>query len=201
MSINRSDKTACLTARLLALLATALITVPTSLSFAIPIATFWLATVANTLWLLSLITALTCSAVAWVIISIFADEYFHLRPIEVSGRFYERLGIRYFHHFVVGGDYFNYCARRYDPTYPSLKPSLLTEAESSLRFHERVHAVGLIFLLPPLICALRLGWYGFASTLTVWNILCNLYPIMLQRHLRGRIWRIRERRKGRVIDR
>jgi hypothetical protein len=121
--------------------------------------------------------------------------YYRLRPFEESGEFYARLGVRFFRRFVPLGDYYNRLIRRTVPDYRSVRsPGDVARAERFGRFAERIHATFLVFLLTPSCWGLVCGQYGFAAEQTLFNVLFNLYPIMLQRYTRARLEALARRR-------
>jgi hypothetical protein len=62
------------------------------------------------------------------------------------------------------------------------------------RMSERVNVAEALFLVPPTGCALLAARCDLALALGLLNLLCNLYPVMLQRCTRGRLQAIMTRR-------
>ena len=124
--------------------------------------------------------------------------YYRLRPFEISGEFYARLGVRFFRRFVIQGVYFNRVARRFNRTAPDYRsvrsPAGVQRAERLGRLNERVHVTILVLLLPPTCWGLVCGQYGFAAQLILFNGLFNLYPVLLQRYTRMRLETLAHRR-------
>src|SRR5581483_3927663 len=137
--------------------------------------------------------ALLLAGAGVLTLHICSDHYFRVLRFEESAAVYERLGIRYFRHFVVGGNYF---ARRYDPSYTGVTGRSLPEAEAMGRLSEKAHVSGFLFMLPPALLAVFTGWYKVAALLVISNVVCNIYPVMLQRYTRRRIRAIMQRRRG-----
>ena len=124
-----------------------------------------------------------------------SSGYYRLRPFEASGKFYARLGVRFFRRFVPLGDYFNRLTRRRNPDFRVVRsPADLAKAERSGRLFERIHVTFLVSLLPLTCWGLVCGQYGFAAELIVFNVLINLYPAMLQRYTRARLEALARRR-------
>jgi hypothetical protein len=170
-----------------ALLAVALLTGPTVLSFAVVPWVLWLAAELGGSWQWAVVAGCLAAAAAYDALGT-AVRYFQLRPFEASGRIYERLGVRLFRRFVVGGDYFNWAARCYDPQFRGVRSlTAVRQAERLGRLSERIHVSGLVFLVPPTCCALLVGRLDLVLALGLISMLTNLYPIMLQRYTRPRL--------------
>jgi hypothetical protein len=121
--------------------------------------------------------------------------YYRLRPFEVSGKFYARLGVRFFRRFVPLGDYSNRLTRRRNPGFRVVRSAGdLARAERSGRLLERIHVTFLVSQLPLACWGVVCGQYGFAAELSLLNVLLNLYPIMLQRYTRARLEALTRRR-------
>jgi hypothetical protein len=119
---------------------------------------------------------------------------FNLWNFERDGRFYERLGVRWFKRFATKGDYWNKLRRYSEPGFRNVKDfdsAILWEART--RHNELVHlcslAVGLTIM----------GWL-FSRNEYTWLVavffavlIWDIYPIMLQRYNRARIGRIKSR--------
>jgi hypothetical protein len=115
-------------------------------------------------------------------------DYYRLRPFEASGEFYARLGVRFFRRFVPLGDYFNRLTRRSVPDFRAVRSAGdVAKWERFGRFAERIHATFLVFLVPPTCWGLVCGQYRFAAEQVFFNVLVNLYPIMVQRYTRARL--------------
>jgi hypothetical protein len=122
-------------------------------------------------------------------------SYYRSRPFEASGEFYVRLGVRFFRRFVPMGDYNNRLTRRVVPDYRVVRsPVDVAKALRFGRFSERIHTTFFVFLLPPTCWGLVCGQYGFAAQLILFNVLFNLYPVMLQRYTRERLETLAHRR-------
>jgi hypothetical protein len=114
--------------------------------------------------------------------------YYRLRRFETSGKFYARLGVRFFRRFVVLGDYFNRLTRRSIPDFRVVRSwADVPKVERQGKLNERVHVTFLVFLLPPTCWGLACGQYRSAAQLMLFNGLFNLYPALLQRYTRSRL--------------
>lgn len=117
---------------------------------------------------------------------------FDLWEFELDGRFYERLGIRVFKRFATGGDYWNRLRRRSAPDFRNVRDldsALAWEART--RFNELLHLCSLVVGVSIMVW---LCWHGeVAWTVAVFFgvLVWDIYPIMLQRYTRARIWRIK----------
>jgi hypothetical protein len=177
-----------------ALLAVALLTAPTVLSLAVVPWVVSLAVGLNGPWPWAVVTGCLAALGAYLALGS-ADGYFRPRPFEIGGKAYVRLGVRLFRRFVVGGDYFNRAAGRCDPQYRGVRSlAALRQAERRGRLNERLHLAALVFLVPPTCCALLVGRFDLGLALGLLNVLCNLYPIMLQRYTRTRLVALEARR-------
>ncbi len=113
--------------------------------------------------------------------------YFRPRAFE-RGRFYTRLGVKYFRLLATDGDLINRRLRALDPAYRAVR------TRASLRAHiqgaystERGH---LAFFLAGLFTAgfaLNLNEVVRAAILSAGNVAFNLYPLMHQRYKRARL--------------
>jgi hypothetical protein len=178
---------------LLALLIVALVTVPTVLSLAPLPWIVWLAVVKGWAWRLAAAVGAVLAAGTMLRLGI-SGGYFQLRPFEVSGRIYEKLGVKLFRRFVISGDYFNRAARDYDPRYRGLRTlAEIRHAAWMGRLNERHHLAMLFFLMPPTGCALMTSQYLLAAALLLANLLCNAYPVLLQRYTRTRFGALERR--------
>jgi hypothetical protein len=186
------------TRRWAALLAIALLTAPTVLPFGLIPWVFWLAAAGDAGWRAAVAAGCLLAAATCVLFGRW-EGYFRLRPFEASGRAYERLGVRAFRHFVVSGDSFNRAAARYDPTHVGVRSwADVDRAEQTGRWSERVHAAGLLFVLPPARWAVACGEFALAAALLGADVACNLYPLLLQRYTRGRLAALQDRRRDRA---
>jgi hypothetical protein len=122
---------------------------------------------------------------------------FNLWDFERDGRFYERLGIRLFKRFATKGDYWNKLRRHFDPGFKNVRDSSSAiEWEARTRHNEFLHlcslAVGLAIM----------GWlysrneYTWLVVVFFAVLIWDMYPIMLQRYNRARIWRIKSLRRA-----
>jgi hypothetical protein len=59
---------------------------------------------------------------------------------------------------------------------------------------ETTHVITLVAVGMLAVASLARGYPAMALFLAVWNVLFNLYPVVLQRHNRARLWRFRQRR-------
>lgn len=123
---------------------------------------------------------------------------FHLWGFERDGRFYERLGIRWFKRFATQGDFWNRQRRRSEPGFKNIKDfNSAIEWEARTRSNELRH-----------LCSLAVGttimaWlysrkeYAWLAVVFLAVLLWDIYPIMLQRYNRARIWRIKNSKGAR----
>jgi hypothetical protein len=139
---------------------------------------------------LSLMVALTIFAAT------LPEAWFRPRRWELSGAVYEKLGVRWFKRFMIGGDYVNRRVRHLLPghrTYPT--EMTLQRLSAETRAAEKGHALWGLVALPAVAFAVMTGWRLFAIAFALVNVGANLYPILLQRYTRARIARIAGRRR------
>ena len=124
-------------------------------------------------------TALLAGLAGW-----FAGwRYWRLRDWEP--RLYQVLRVRQFGHFVIRGRHL----QRFDPG-SRLRRSGLAERVYMTTMGERIHLAALAASLPLLIAALWRRSLPWALYFTLGNVVLNVYPIFLQRWLRGRLARV-----------
>ncbi|HYE56966.1 MAG TPA: hypothetical protein VD948_00605 [Rhodothermales bacterium] len=131
--------------------------------------------------------SLVMCAALWVVPS----PYYRIRRFEQNGRIYERLGVRLFRHLVPDGDLANRWHRRQEPGFrviSSRRDALLLAQRT--RQSERSHLVFLAVGFLSALYAVEIGWSGWAWYLGAGNVLVNLYPVMLQRYTRARVYRL-----------
>lgn len=122
--------------------------------------------------------------------------YYRIKRFEANGSLYERLGIRFFKHFVSDGDYVNRIARRNDAGYKVISDEdSILRVEAGTRWAECLHVAWLVLTLPSAAYALMLGWNKFALWLFLPNTLLHFYLVLLQRYTRARIHRVLSQRK------
>jgi len=127
-----------------------------------------------------------CLAATWL-----SPAWLRTRRWEMEGRVYEALGVRAFRRLVPDGDWVNRVRRRRDPNFRVVPhrraaAAFVTRTEQG----ERSHGVLLLAGIVSSVYAWRIGWYGWAAFLTIGNLLVNLYPILLQRYTRARLYRL-----------
>jgi len=125
-----------------------------------------------------------------------SEAWFRPRRWELNGAVYERLGVRWFKRFMIGGDHVNRRVRRLRPGYRAYATgTTLRQLSAETRAAEKGHALWALIALPALAFAAFAGWRLFAVVFTFVNVCANLYPILLQRDTRARVARIASRRR------
>jgi hypothetical protein len=113
-------------------------------------------------------------------------ERFHrLRPFEIDGRTYERLGVRVAKRLLRRGPatWFNPRLRM-----PASRDTVsLARLDAAMRTAEATHAVLFVAVLPVVVYAMARGRRAAAAKTLVFDVLLNGYPVMLQRYNRGRL--------------
>lgn len=121
---------------------------------------------------------------------------FNLWDFERDGRFYERLGIRWFKRIATQGDYWNKRRRRSDPGFRNVKElNSAIEWEARTRLNEFVHLCSLVVGLAIMVFLYSHNKYAWLVAMFFVVLIWDVYPIMLQRYNRARIWRIKSLRE------
>lgn len=112
-----------------------------------------------------------------------SHRYHRLRPFEIDGRLYRRLGIVTFSWLLrkSGIEILNFSARL------SHGRAGLVGFERGIREAEADHAIVLLVMVVVTLYAAVNAWWALTSWLLLANVVANVYPIMLQRHNRARL--------------
>jgi hypothetical protein len=123
------------------------------------------------------------------------EAWFRPRPWELRRAVYEKIGVRWFKRFMIGGDHVNRRVRRLRPGYRTYATDVtLRQLTAETRAAEKGHTLWIVIALPAIAFAIFTGWRLFAAMFTVVNFGANVYPILVQRYTRARIARIAGRR-------
>jgi hypothetical protein len=123
---------------------------------------------------------------------------FELWDFERDGRFYERLGIRWYKRFATQGDYWNTRRRRSDPGFRNVKDfNSAIEWEARTRSNEFRHLCTLAVGLAIMVWLYFRKEYVWLAVVFFAVLIWDVYAIMLQRYNRARIWRIRNSKSAR----
>lgn len=127
-------------------------------------------------------------------------ERFHrLRPFELDGQIYERLGVRSFKRALRRGP-----ATWFNPSLhmPAIRTAdSLARLDAAMRNAEATHALLFVATLPVVAHAVGRRWWAAAAWTLGLDVLLNGYPVMLQRYNRGRLANVRGRDEGGVTRR
>jgi len=139
-------------------------------------------------------------------ISRFGECYFGPRSVEKKGdgALYRKLGVHYFKKIVpTRGSFVN----RLFNSHPIAGAKTIEEKEEALRewelgtrFYESLHLFGGAWTASKIYDALSNGQYKEATMLAFINIIVNLYPVMLQRYNRARIYNALEKMAEERVD-
>jgi hypothetical protein len=135
--------------------------------------------------------AAAAAALAWSLVGWRAPKwYWTLRPWELRRGAYRRLGVKVFGLFVIHGRIMNKVVRRLggEPPRPLTRAHMGARADNAL-MSERIHVAALLGSLPLIIAAAVLGLRGWVVVGVGLNVIANVYPILLQRSMRGRMAR------------
>lgn len=117
-------------------------------------------------------------------------ERFHrLRPFEIDGALYERLGVRTVKRLLRRGPatWFNPGLRM--PAHRNAES--LARLDAAMRNAEATHAVLFVATLPAVMHALARRRWAAAMWTLGFDIAINAYPVVLQRYNRARLTTIR----------
>lgn len=138
---------------------------------------------------------LLCTS-ASVLVLYLPDQYYHPKSFELSGRLYELLGVKFYKRWMMNGDYMNHIIRRFVPEYRVVDSfASMRKFEAQARRHEKGHFMWVIITMLAGVYATILGSYMLAICLLLSGLMVHLYPMMLQRYTRARIYKCLERRK------
>jgi glycosyl-4,4'-diaponeurosporenoate acyltransferase len=132
------------------------------------------------------LTYLGVAYLLWILVPLrFPDGYYHVLPLERSGRLHDALGIRGFQRVL----------RRFRfyvlPGHGSREPEASVKLAAATIGPETVHA--LVFVVVTVLAAdmaLRRGWWDTAAWLLAFNVLLNAYPVLSLRAVRARMERL-----------
>lgn len=118
--------------------------------------------------------------------------WYAVRRFEASGRFHERVGARTFRAFVPNGDMVNRTvARRYPGYRVHPHHGMLDVVHAGTVLGEKWHLAAFVVGIPPALYAAAIDWWGWSLWLVATDVLCNLYPALLQRYTRARVESVR----------
>jgi hypothetical protein len=137
------------------------------------------AVVAN--WLIVAWFALIGPAIRWRL----PHGYLWIRAWERDGRVYRRLGVPAFGALVRQTPLRAFTPDIYLRGQPGRLPIVLALSAHA----EAVHVWIFLLALPLVLYAVARGWWDAAGWLLLVNTLLNLYPVMQQRMIRGRLER------------
>jgi hypothetical protein len=122
----------------------------------------------------------------------FPPGYYRLRPFEIDGRLFRRLGVVTFKRLLFTSriELLNFSARL------SHGKSGLRGLERGIRQAETDHAIAFLVMIAITIHAATNAWWALVSWLLLANVVANVYPIMLQRHNRARLLPVLEKLGG-----
>ena len=124
-------------------------------------------------------------------------RYFALWGFEHDGRFYERLGVRQFKRFATQGDYWNKRRRLCDPGFRNVRGfNSAIEWEARTRHNEVVHLCSQVLGLVIMVWLYSRREYAWLVAVFFAVLVWDIYPIMLQRYNRARIFRIKRAKHG-----
>lgn len=128
-------------------------------------------------------------------------SYYDLRPFEMDGRVYRRLGVHKFRYIVGDGDGIQRLAQRIDPAWQCKLTKLSNEKRIERTcVTECIKLALIVFTLPTVAIAYYGGHTILASLLLLLNIPYQIYPIFLQRYTRAKLLRIGHLRNKRLTS-
>ena len=111
--------------------------------------------------------------------------YYELRPGERDGRRYEKIGVLVAKRILRRGP-----LRIFNPKLhlPSIRDAHgLAKLDAAMRSAETNHLIMFLVVMLVIAHAIVRGWWDAAAWTLLFNILINVYPVMLQRYNRGRL--------------
>ncbi len=143
-------------------------------------------------WLIVAWVAVIGSAIRWRL----PDAYLRLRAWERDGRLYRRLGVPLFGTLVRHTP-----LRTLTPdAYLSGRPGRIGIVLERSAHAEAVHVWIFLLVLPLVLYGVVRGWFDAAGWLLLVNGVLNLYPVLQQRMIRGRLERALARRSTSPSD-
>ena len=123
------------------------------------------------------------------------DYYFRPKSFEKNGKLYGKLGVKQFHRLYLAtfGRVIKFLSRE-DRWIKDFSNESLENLEKWTRLYEGVHFIGNLTFTPLIINNLVNGNYEQAITGVAMNTVINIYPIMMQRYNRSRIYNVLEYR-------
>lgn len=120
----------------------------------------------------------------------FPEWYYQPKNFDKFGRVYELLGVLFFRKLVRRGP-----LHIFAPKYQySGRRELLPLLEQETRTAEAIHMFAFFASLLLVAYALYYGWFDSVGWLLLFNVLLNVYPVMLQRYNRVRLQRLLQKR-------
>lgn len=124
------------------------------------------------------------------------DLYFAPKFFEKNGLIYKLLGVHIFKRFLpTGGDIISRITKT--RTIENGKTETLKRYEKYTRIYEAIHLTAFVGYIALIMINLSLYWVVMWVVL---NLLINVYPIMVQRYNRGRIYKILQKRRVKFVS-
>jgi hypothetical protein len=116
----------------------------------------------------------------------FPNSFLDAIQLSRNSAFYKRIGVKYINKFAQNGRLLNQYMRRKYPSYNSFttKKSSIINRYHQTYFFEKFHFSLFIFFSFITIHALTKRDFLWALTLSVCNLLYNIYPNLLQQYIR-----------------
>lgn len=113
--------------------------------------------------------------------------YHELRPVERDGRLYELVGVRLFKQLLRRGPLAVFNPDLHLPREPT--PDGIAHLDQRMRDAEASHAILLVLTFAVVAHAAVRGWWAAAGWTSLFDLLVNGYPVMLQRYNRALLHR------------
>ena len=129
----------------------------------------------------------------------FPASYYELRPAERDGHRYQRLGVLVAKRLLRRGPLHLLNRKVHFPAV--LDAAGLAKLDGDMREAETNHVIMFLVVVLAIGHALVRGWWSAAAWTLLFNVVINVYPVMLQRYNRGRLAPLREEaasNRGRV---
>lgn len=128
------------------------------------------------------------------------EQYYATKDFERTGRVYELLGVRLFKWLVYRGPFRVFSPNmRLSRFSEGRDPHTLRRLEHYTREGEASHVLVFVLVLPFAGYAALRGWLDAVVWLMAFNVILNIYPVILQRYHRNRLQKLLQKLATRTV--